>query len=111
MVGTPGKGATTEVRLPAVTDEQFRAAVEGRLFQSYVELLSTLYAGVRAGSAEARTDDVQKVLGRPPISLARFAKDHRATCGVIGARRSGLAKSLGAIVKTAPLGVPKGRPR
>lgn len=64
--------------LPA-TDEQFRAAAKGHLAESYVELLSMLYAGVRAGWAEARTDDVQKVLGRPPISFARFAKDHRAT--------------------------------
>ncbi len=62
----------------AVTDEQFRAAVKGHLRQSYIELLSVLYAGVRAGWTERQTDDVQKVLGRPPTSFAQFAREHRA---------------------------------
>ena len=74
-----GKELGRKVAYLPVTDEQFRAAVKGHLAESYVELLSMLYAGVRAGWTEARTDDVQKVLGRPPISFARFAKDHRAT--------------------------------
>ncbi len=61
-----------------VTDEQFRVAVKGHLHQSYIELLSMLYAGVRAGWTERQTDEVQKVLGRPPTSFAQFAKEHRA---------------------------------
>ena len=73
-----GKELGRKVAYLPVTDEQFRAAVKGHLTESYVELLSMLYAGVRAGWAEARTDDVQKVLGRPPIAFSRFAKDHRA---------------------------------
>jgi uncharacterized protein YbjT (DUF2867 family) len=74
-----GKELGRKVAYVPVTDEQFRAAVKGHLTESYVELLSMLYAGVRAGWAEARTDDVQRVLGRPPISFSRFAKEHRAT--------------------------------
>jgi uncharacterized protein YbjT (DUF2867 family) len=73
-----GKELGRKIAYLPVTDEQFRAAVKGRLPESYVELLSTLYAGVRAGWTETRTDDVQRVLGRPPISFARFARDHRA---------------------------------
>jgi hypothetical protein len=33
---------------------------------------------VRAGHTEVKTDTVQAVLGRPPISFARFVKEHRA---------------------------------
>ncbi len=61
-----------------VTDEQFRAAVKGMLTPSYTELLSHLYAAVRAGHTSVTTDTVQKVLGRAPISFAQFVKDHRA---------------------------------
>ncbi len=61
-----------------VTDEQFRAAVKGVLTPSYTELLSHLYAVVRAGHTAVTTDTVQQVLGRPPIPFARFVKDHRA---------------------------------
>jgi uncharacterized protein YbjT (DUF2867 family) len=66
------------VKYLEVTDEQFRAAVKAFLPPSYVEVLSTLYAGVRAGWYELKTDDVQRVLGRPPRSFAQFVKDHRA---------------------------------
>jgi uncharacterized protein YbjT (DUF2867 family) len=61
-----------------VTDEQFRAAVKGFLTPSYLELMSHLYSVVRAGHTEVKTATVQEVLGRPPISFARFAKDHRS---------------------------------
>jgi uncharacterized protein YbjT (DUF2867 family) len=74
-----GRELGRKVAYLPVTDEQFRAAVKGHLSESYVELLSMLYAGVRAGWNERKTEDVQAVLGRPPISFVRFAKDHRAT--------------------------------
>lgn len=63
----------------AVTDEQFRAAVKDFLRPSYTELLSWLYAGVRAGQTEVRTGTVEELLGRPPTAFAQFARDHRAT--------------------------------
>lgn len=62
----------------AVSDAQFRDAVKSFMSPAYLELLSTLYAGVRAGWTERQTDDVQRVLGRAPVSFAQFAKDHRA---------------------------------
>lgn len=61
-----------------MTDEQFRAAVKGFLTPSYLELMSNLYSMVRAGHMEVKTATVQEVLGRPPISFAQFAKDHRS---------------------------------
>jgi uncharacterized protein YbjT (DUF2867 family) len=61
-----------------VTDEQFRAAVKGFLTPSYLELMSALYAMVRAGYTEVKTSTVQEVLGRPPITFVQFVKDHRA---------------------------------
>jgi uncharacterized protein YbjT (DUF2867 family) len=63
----------------AVSDDQFRAAVKGFLTPSYLELMSALYAMVRAGYTEVKTGTVQEVLGRPPIGLDQFIKDHRAS--------------------------------
>ena len=63
----------------AVTDEQFRAAVKGFLSPSYLELMSHLYAMVRAGYTEVKTTTVQELLGRAPIGFDQFIKDHRST--------------------------------
>jgi len=73
-----GKELGKTITYLPVTDEQFRAAVKAFLTPSYLELMSSLYGNVRAGYTEARTDTVQKLLGRAPISFARFVKDHRA---------------------------------
>jgi len=78
VVAIIGKELGRTIRYLPVTDEQFRAAVKGHLPQSYIELLSALYAVVRAGQTAVKSDAVQQLLGRPPIDLARFAKDHRA---------------------------------
>jgi uncharacterized protein YbjT (DUF2867 family) len=60
------------------TDEQFREAMKPYLSPFYLELLSNLYAGVRAGWSSVITDTVEQVLGRPPISFRQFAEDYRA---------------------------------
>jgi uncharacterized protein YbjT (DUF2867 family) len=62
-----------------VTDEQFRAAVKGFLTPSYLELMSALYAMVRAGYTEVKTTTVQELLGRAPIGFDQFIRDHRST--------------------------------
>ncbi|HEU4408820.1 MAG TPA: SDR family oxidoreductase [Polyangiaceae bacterium] len=59
------------------SDEQFRAALRDVLPPGYIDLLSRLYADVRAGATAPVTDDVERLLGRPPISLAQFVRDHR----------------------------------
>ena len=66
------------VKYLPVTDAQFREAVKPFLPSSYVDLLSFLYGTVRAGQTAVKTDAVQQILGRPPIGLAQFARDHRA---------------------------------
>lgn len=43
----------------------------------YALVVTALYTITRFGNAEAVTDDVAKVLGRPPISFNQFAADYR----------------------------------
>lgn len=59
-----------------IDDARFRAAASGT---SHVDLLSALYAGVRAGATERKTNTVEEILGRAPISFAAFARDYRAS--------------------------------
>jgi len=76
-----GKELGRPVAYQPLTDQQFRAAMKPYLTPSYLELLSHLYAIVRDGHTAATTDTVQRVLGRPPTSLAQFLRDHRAVWG------------------------------
>jgi uncharacterized protein YbjT (DUF2867 family) len=78
VVGIIGKELGRPVRYLPVTDAQFREAVKPFLSPAYVELLSTLYGVVRAGQTAVKSDAVQQILGRPPATLAQFARDHRA---------------------------------
>lgn len=78
VVAALSKELGRPVTYVAVSDEQFREAVKGFMSPAYLELLSSLYAGVRAGWSARTTDDVRQVLGRAPTSFAQFAKDHRA---------------------------------
>jgi len=50
--------------------------VKSFLPKSYVELLSQLYAGVRAGSTKRATNDAERVPERAPRSLAEW--EHRS---------------------------------
>ncbi len=61
----------------SLSDEQFQAALRDVAPAGYVALLSALYADVRAGATALVTGDVEQILGRPPISLAQFVRDHR----------------------------------
>ena len=72
-----GKEIGRTVAYVPVTDAQFRTAVKGLLAPSYVELLSSLYSGVRAGKTAVRTDTVREVLGRAPRTFAAFVTEHR----------------------------------
>jgi uncharacterized protein YbjT (DUF2867 family) len=65
------------VQYVSISDEQFRGAMQNVLSPSYLDLMSNLYAGVRAGWSDATTDTVKKVLGRDPISFEQFANDHK----------------------------------
>lgn len=65
------------VQYVPINDDQFRGAMQNELSPSYLELMSNLYAGVRAGWSDATTDTVKKLLGRDPISFDQFAADHK----------------------------------
>lgn len=41
----------------------------------YVELLSQLYANIRAGRYAHLTDEFEQVMGRPATTFAQFARD------------------------------------
>jgi uncharacterized protein YbjT (DUF2867 family) len=66
------------VRYLPITDEQFRASVAEFMPADYVELMSMLYGGVRAGWTEVVTPTVREVLGREPRNFRDFANEHRA---------------------------------
>ncbi len=73
-----GQAIGKPVKYAALTDEQFRAAMKPYVPAAGIEILSSLYATVRAGWTERVTDDVQRVLGRAPIGFDQFARDNRA---------------------------------
>jgi len=44
--------------------------------RKFALIMVALYTATRFGSGERITDDVQRLLGRPPISMRRFAEDY-----------------------------------
>ena len=77
VAATISKTLGREVKYLAVSDDQFRAAVKAHLSPAYLEVMSALYAGVRAGWTEKKTDAVREILGREPIAFERFAQEHK----------------------------------
>jgi uncharacterized protein YbjT (DUF2867 family) len=73
-----GQALGKPVQYIPLTDEAFRQAMQTYLSPVYLELLSNLYAGVRAGWSSVKTETVKQVLGRDPIPFQQFAHDHRA---------------------------------
>ncbi|HEU4537009.1 MAG TPA: NAD(P)H-binding protein, partial [Polyangiaceae bacterium] len=66
-----------EVRYVPIDEAAARRELgEAGLPPPWVERVITFYRLVRAGRAAAVTGDVEAVLGRPPIDLATFARDH-----------------------------------
>jgi uncharacterized protein YbjT (DUF2867 family) len=72
------QGIGKPVQYVPITDQQFREAMKAYMPPPVLELMSALYAGVRAGWTEVKTDTVQQVLGRPPRSFDEFVKDSRS---------------------------------
>jgi len=66
-----------EVRYVPTTDEQLRAAMVGAA-PHFIDLMSTLYQGVRAGWTATVTDTVERVTGRAPYTIEQFARDYSA---------------------------------
>jgi len=61
-----------------VSEAQFQEGMTSAgMPEHYVALLTGLYQVVRAGHTAAVTDTVEQLTGRAPISLERFALDHK----------------------------------
>lgn len=65
-----------EVKYIPLSDEQFREAVRAFMPPGSIELMSNLYAGIRAGWTARCTDTVRQVLGREPRTFTQFAQDY-----------------------------------
>ncbi len=70
------------VRYEALDEETARELiVHSGLTPAHAERLIGFYRLVRSGLAAPVSPDVERVLGRPATSFARFARDHAATFG------------------------------
>ena len=61
---------------PSVLTFIRRQLAQGRKL-GYVLVLTMLYTITRFGNAKTVSNDVERILGRPPISFDQFAKDYR----------------------------------
>ncbi len=69
-------GKTVEYR--PVPEAQFQEGMRSAgAPEHYVALMTELYRAVRAGYTGAVTDTVERVTGRAPLTLERFAQDYR----------------------------------
>ena len=72
-----GEAAGREVRYVDVAPEEMRRGmVEGGVPGDYADLLMGLFKGIRAGWNAVVDDSVERVLGRPQISFADYARDN-----------------------------------
>lgn len=72
-----GAAAGREVRHVDVAPETMRRVMfEWGMPGDYAEMMMGLFGGIRAGWSAAVDDSVGRVLGRPPISFADYARDN-----------------------------------
>ncbi len=72
-----GEAAGRPVVFEPVTDEEMLTWLTGAGWKrDVVGVIIALYQSVRAGVRAAVTDDVERLLGRPPSSFADFAASH-----------------------------------
>ncbi|HVE84256.1 MAG TPA: SDR family oxidoreductase [Myxococcales bacterium] len=72
-----GRVLGKDIRYRSCSDQEFHQLMRPYLPESYIQLLLALYADLRSGGDGPVTQDVRKVLGRPPIPFDQFARDHR----------------------------------
>lgn len=65
------------IQYTPLSDAQFRELVAEWLDTEYIEKVSLIYAGIRAGLFTTVVDTVKRILGRDPGSFEQFAKDYR----------------------------------
>ena len=67
-----------EVRYEPLSEEAFQERMrQAGMPEAYLELMTNLYSAVRAGYTAEVTDTFERVMGRAPTSLERFARDHK----------------------------------
>ena len=75
--GVIGGATGREVRHVDVTPEVMRRVmVDWRIPGDYADIMMGLFGGIRAGWSAVVDDAVERVLGRPPISFAEYARDN-----------------------------------
>lgn len=68
-----------ELTYESISEDAFRKQLApSGLPSDYIELLVSLFAAVRMGSASQVTQDVQLLSGRTPRSVADYARDYRS---------------------------------
>ncbi|MFK7999888.1 MAG: NAD(P)H-binding protein [Polyangiales bacterium] len=71
-----------ELTYTSISDDAFREQLApSGLPSDYIELLVSLFAAVRAGSASNVTEHVQYLSGSAPRTVAAYAKDYRSALG------------------------------
>ena len=69
------------VRYRSCSDAEFHQLMKPYLPESYIELWLALYADLREHRDGRITDEVRRLLGRPPASFDQFARDFRDAWG------------------------------
>lgn len=77
MAGIISEASGRPVVYHALTEEQMVAGARAAgIPEPAIGYMTVLYGAVRAGYTAAVTGDVQKVIGRPPMSFGEFAQRH-----------------------------------
>ena len=72
------KATGKSVAYKSLTDEEFRAQATAEQWPvDVMETMSWLYGGVRAGWTQEVVSTVRELLGREPIGLEQYARDHK----------------------------------
>ncbi len=72
-----GEAAGRDVRYREIGEAEMRSSLlESGWASDQADTFTRLLSAIREGQRSAVTDDVERVLGRPPVSFERFATEH-----------------------------------
>ncbi|GAA4466605.1 SDR family oxidoreductase [Nibrella saemangeumensis] len=70
-------GRTITYTDPSIFRFVWRKRIQENVSLGFVLIMVTLYSVAKAGRAGGLTDEVQQLLGRPPITFRQFAEDYK----------------------------------
>lgn len=70
-------GRTITYKDPSVFRFAWRKRLQENVPLGFVLIMITLYSVAKAGRAAGLTNEIQRLLGRPPITFRQFAEDYR----------------------------------